>query len=173
MGLSSYGEAKESARAEPWLSALTRLTEVFSPEQLAARARRSGFVQRAAKLTGKLFLALVTCGPGRAAQTAWAQLAATAAQVGAPVEGSPAAIQHRRNRRALAFVQDLLQSAVAKRHAGDPVCAESRCAPFPRGQIADTTGFGRPDTLKDLCPGAGGRGAHAGAKLHLVGEYKR
>jgi len=42
MGLSSYYEAKETALAAPLLSALTKLTEFFSPEQIEASARRSG-----------------------------------------------------------------------------------------------------------------------------------
>jgi hypothetical protein len=172
MGLSSYGEAKETAMAEPLLSALSRLTEFFSPEQIEASARRSGFVQRASKITGKLFLALVTFGQWSAAKTSLAQLAAKAAQVGEPVEVSPEAIQQRMNRRALAFLQDMIQSAFAKLHTGDTVCDESLFAPFPRVHIADSTGFGLPDTLKDLFPGAGGSGAQAGAKIQLVWEYK-
>jgi len=172
MGLSSYYEAKETALAAPLLSALTKLTEFFSPEQIEASARRSGFVQRASKITGKLLLALVTCGQGRAAQTSVAPLAATAAQVGEPGEGSPAAMQQGMNRRALAFVLDMIQSAFAQLHTGDPGCEEHLFAPFPRVPSAARTGLGLPDTLTDLCPGAGGSGAQAGAKLHWGWEDK-
>jgi len=48
--------------AESWLSTVERLTEFFTTEQIEASARRTKFVQRAAKITGKLFLALVTFG---------------------------------------------------------------------------------------------------------------
>ena len=64
MGLSSPSATQETARAEPGLSTVTLLTEVFSPDQIEARARRTKFVQRAAQISGKLFLALVTFGRG-------------------------------------------------------------------------------------------------------------
>jgi len=69
--------------------------------------------------------------------------------------------------RALALLRALRQSAFAKLHAGDTGGAAGRLAPFTRVPLAARTGFGLPDTLKDLCPGAGGRGAQAGAKLPL------
>lgn len=43
-------------------SALAMLTDFFSSDDIEATARRTGFVKRAAKITGKLFLALVTFG---------------------------------------------------------------------------------------------------------------
>ena len=44
--------------AEHVLSSLTMLTEFFTAEHIEATARRTGFVKRASKITGKLFLAL-------------------------------------------------------------------------------------------------------------------
>ena len=43
-------------------SALAMLTDFFSSDDIEATARRTGFVKRASKMTGKLFLALVTFG---------------------------------------------------------------------------------------------------------------
>jgi len=48
--------------AEPWLSIIEKVTEFFSPDQSEASARRTKFVQRDSKMTGQLFLALVTLG---------------------------------------------------------------------------------------------------------------
>jgi hypothetical protein len=48
--------------AEAWLSAVTKLTEFFSTDQIEASARRTKFVQRTSKITGQLFLALMTFG---------------------------------------------------------------------------------------------------------------
>jgi hypothetical protein len=62
MGLSSTDEGKETAMAEPWLDVVEKVTEFFAPAQLEACARRTGFVRRMSKLTGKVFLALVTLG---------------------------------------------------------------------------------------------------------------
>lgn len=158
--------------AEPWPSTLTRLTEFFSTEQIEASARQTGFVQRASKITGKIFLALMTFGPWSTTNTSLAQLAAKVGQLPKPVAVSPEAIHQRMNPRALAFLQAMLQRAFAKLHAGDTICEDGLFAPFPQVQIADSTGFGLPDTLKDLFPGSGGSAGPAGAKLQLVWEYK-
>ena len=48
--------------AEQPSSVLAMLTEFFSGEHIEATARRTGFVQRTSKITGKLFLALVPFG---------------------------------------------------------------------------------------------------------------
>src|ERR1051325_5401720 len=133
--------------AEPWLSTVEKLTEFFSTDQIEASARRTKFVQRASKITGKLFLALVTFGRWSAAKTTVPQLAAKAAQLDVPVEITPEALQQRMSVRAVAFWQDLLQTAFAKLHTGDTICEEGMFAPFPRVYIADSTGFGLPASL--------------------------
>lgn len=159
--------------AEAWLSAVVRLTEFFSSDQIEASARRTGFVQRASKITGKLFLALVTLGPWSEGKTSLAQLAAKAAQLPEPVEVSPEALQQRMTARARAFLQDMIQRAFAQLHDNDTGCDESLFASFSAVHIADSTGFGLPDSLQEFFPGAGGSGARAGAKLQLVWEYTR
>jgi Transposase DDE domain len=157
--------------AEPLPSTLTRLTEFFCAEQIEASARRTGFVRRTSKITGKLFLALVTFGPWSTPKTSLAQLAAKAAQLPRPVEGSPEAIQQRMTTRALAFLQEMIQTAFAKLYASDTICDERLFAPFAAVLLADSTGFGLPDSLKDLFPGSGGSAARAGAKIQLVWDY--
>jgi hypothetical protein len=54
-------------------SAVSMLTDFFASDDIEATARRTGFVQRASKITGKLFLALVTLGPWSEANTTLAQ----------------------------------------------------------------------------------------------------
>ena len=100
--------------AEPWLSTVERLTEFFSADQIEVSARRTKFVQRASKITGKLFLALVTFGRWSAAKTTVPQLAAKAAQLDVPVDITPEALQQRMTARAVAFLQELLQTAPQK-----------------------------------------------------------
>jgi hypothetical protein len=53
---------KETAITEYTPSALAMLTEFFSSEAIETTARRTGFVQRTSKITGKIFLTLVTFG---------------------------------------------------------------------------------------------------------------
>lgn len=158
--------------AEPWLSTVEKLTEFFSSDQIEASARRTKFVQRASKIRGKLFVALVTVGRWSTAKTTVPQLAAKAAQLDTPVEITPEALQQRMTARAVAFLQDLLQAAFAKLHTGDTICEEGIFAPFSRVHIADSTGFGLPESLAKEFPGAGGSGSNAGAKIQLVWEYK-
>ena len=74
--------------------------------------------------------------------------------------------------RAVAFLQDLLRTAFAKLHTGDTICEEGIFTPFSRVHIADSTGFGLPESLAKEFPGAGGSGSKAGAKIQLVWEYK-
>ena len=149
------------------------ITECFSSDHIEAAARRTGFVQRASNITGKLFLALVTCGVWSDAKTTFAQLAAKVAQVGAQVEGSPEAIQQRRNKGALAFLREMIRTALAKIHSCQTGCEAHLFAYFPKVHSADSTGFGLPDSLQHAFPGAGGSAAQAGAKIQLVWDYKR
>lgn len=158
--------------AEPWLSTVEKLTEFFSSDQIEASARRTKFVQRASKITGKLFLALVTFGRWGTAKTTVPQLAAKAAQLDKPGSITPEALQQRMTARAVAFLQDLLQTAFVKLHTGDTICEEGIFTPFPRVYLADSTGFGLPESLAPEFPGAGGSGSTAGAKIQLVWEYK-
>jgi len=167
-----YDEGKETAMAEPCLGVVEKVTEFFATAQIEACARRTGFVRRTSKITGKVFLALVTLGQWSTVKTSLGQLAAKAAQLPNPVEVSPEAIHQRMNRRALAFLQEMIQRAFAKLRADDTGGEEELFTAFSRVHIADSTGFGLPDTLKDLFPGAGGSGARAGAKIQLVWEYK-
>ena len=54
-------------------SALATLTEFFTTESIEKTARRIGFVKRTSKITGKVFLALVTFGLWSDAKTTLAQ----------------------------------------------------------------------------------------------------
>jgi len=75
--------------AEPWLGIVEKVTEFFATSQIAACARRTGFVRRTSKITGKVFLALVMLGAWSACKTSLGQLAAKAAHLPTPVEMRP------------------------------------------------------------------------------------
>jgi Transposase DDE domain len=158
--------------AEAWLSTVEKLTEFFSSDQIDASARRTKFVQRTSKITGKLVLALVTFGRWSTPKTTVAQLAAKAAQLDQPVELTPAALQQRMTARAVAFLREVLQLAFVQRHAVGTVCEDGLFAAFGRVHIVDSTGFGLPESLAAEFPGAGGSGSKAGAKIQLVWDYK-
>jgi Transposase DDE domain len=152
-------------------SALSMLTDFFSSDDIEATARRTGFVNRASKLTGKRFLALVTFGAWRDATTTLAQWAAKVTQWDEQVEVSPEAIHQRMNRRALAFLQDMLRQALAKVQSLEKVCDAGLFTSFTKGYRADRTGCGLPESLHDILPGSGGSAAKAGAKIQAVWDY--
>jgi len=158
--------------AEHPLSSLTMLTEFFAAEQIEAAARRTGFVKRASKITGKIFLAVVPFGAWSEAKTTFAQLAAKVTQVDEHVDVSPEAIYQRMHKRAHAFLQEMIQHALAQTHAIASGCEDVFCAAFPKVYLADSTGFALPDSLKDTFPGSGGSAAQAGAKMQAVWDYK-
>jgi Transposase DDE domain len=148
------------------------LTEFFATEHIEASARRTGFVKRASKMTGKLFLALVSFGVWSDAHTSLAQLAAKVTQLDDQLERSPEAIYQRMNKGALAFLQDMIRQALAKVHALEKVCEEGLFPGFTKVYLADSTGFALPDRLHALFPGSGGSAAKAGAKIQAVWDYK-
>jgi hypothetical protein len=55
-------------------NALSMLTEFFTSDTIEQTARRTGFVRRKSKMTGKVFLALVTFGLWSNAKTTLSQL---------------------------------------------------------------------------------------------------
>jgi hypothetical protein len=153
-------------------SALSMLTDFFSSDDIEAAARRTGFVKRASKLTGKLFLALVTFGSWSDATTTLAPLAAKGTQLDEQVAGSPEAMYQRMNQRALAFLQDMIRQALAKGPSREKVCDDGLFTDFTKVYLADRTGFALPESLHDLLPGSGGSAAKAGAKIQAVWDYK-
>jgi hypothetical protein len=114
---------------------------------------------------------LVTLGTWSTRTTSLAQLTAKAAQLPPPVDISPEARHHRMTRRAVVFLQAMLQGAVATPPTGTTVCDTELFASFTAVHIADSTGFALPATLKDGFPGNGGGASVAGAKIQLVWEY--
>lgn len=153
-------------------SAIAMLTDFFVADDIEATARRTGFVQRTSKITGKLFLALVTFGTWSEGKTTLAQLAAKGTQLRQPVEVSPEALHQRMNKKAIAFLQAMLRQVLGKLQSLTPVGDDGLFAPFTKVYLADSTGFALPDALQKTFPGAGGSAAKAGAKIQAVWDYK-
>jgi hypothetical protein len=152
-------------------SAVAMVSDFFASDDIEAAARRTGFVKRASKIPGTLFLALVTFGVWSEAKTTLAHLAAQVTQVEGHVAVSPDALHQRRKKRPSAFLPEMLRHAFGKRQAWAHVCAAQLFAPFRTVQIADSPGFRLPAYLTDAFPGAGGRATKAGANMQLVWEY--
>src|SRR5712671_7391547 len=153
-------------------SAIAMLTDFFAAADIEATARRTGFVQRTSKITGKLFLALVTFGTWSEGKTTLAQLAAKGTQLRQPVAVSPEAIHQRMNKKAIAFLQDMLRQVLGKLQSLTPVGDDGLFAAFTKVYLADSTGFALPDALQKTFPGSGGSAAKAGAKIQAVWDYK-
>jgi hypothetical protein len=76
------------------------------------------------------------------------------------------------NKRAVAFLQEMIRQALEKIQSVDKVCDDPLFVYFTKVYLADSTGFELPESLKDSFPGSGGSAAKAGAKIQLVWEYK-
>ena len=153
-------------------SAVSMLTDFFASDDIEATARRTGFVKRTSKITGKIFLALVTFGGWSDATTTLAQLAAKVTQLGEQLAVSPEALHQRMNKRALVFLQDMIRQALTKVQTLDHVCDDGLFTDFTKVYLVDSTGFGLPESLKELFPGSGGSATKAGAKIQTVWDYK-
>jgi hypothetical protein len=149
-------------------SAVSMGTDCFASDDIEAAARQTGFVKRTAKITGKIFLALVTFGGWSEAKTTRAPWAAKVTPLGEQLEVSPEAIQQRMNKRAPAFLQEMIRSALAKGHSIAQGCDDGLLTYFPKGYFVDSTGWGLPERLQDLFPGAGGSAAKAGATIQAA-----
>ena len=66
----------------------------------------------------------------------------------------------------------MIRQALAKVQALEHVCDDGLFTSFTKVYLADSTGFGLPDSLHDLFPGSGGSATKAGAKIQAVWDYK-
>jgi hypothetical protein len=152
-------------------SVVSLLTDFFAADDIEATARRTGFVQRGSKMTGQLFVALVTFGTWSEAHTTLAPWAAKVTPLDKHVDVSPEAIHQRMNKKAMAFLRDMIRQALAKVQSMERVCDDGLFTHFTKVYIADSTGFELPEELHKTFPGSGGRAAKAGAKMQAVWDY--
>jgi hypothetical protein len=153
-------------------SAVSRLTDFWTSDDIEATARRTGFVKRPSKITGKLFLTLVTFGTWREAKTTLAQLAAKVTPLDQDVEVSPEAMHQRMHKKAIAFLQDMIRQALVTGPSLEHVCDDGLFTSLTKVYLAASTSFALPDSLHQLLPGSGGSASKAGAKIQAVWDYK-
>jgi hypothetical protein len=158
--------------AEQMLNALSMLTEFFAVEHIEASARRTGFVKRASKITGKIFLALVTFGVWSDAKTTLAQLAAKVTHVDEHIEVSPEAIYQRMNQRAIAFLQDMIGKVFDPIRSIDNVCDDGLFASFLKVYVVDSTGLDCQNVSKRFFPAPEGVLRKLGQKFNWPGTIK-
>ena len=166
-------QPKETAMPAGTRSAVAMLTDFFAADDIEATARRTGFVQRTSKMTGKLFLALVTFGT-------WSEAQDDLGPTGG--EGHPIAPARGGLARSHASTHEQESHCLSAGHAPTgprqtpiprpPSCDDGLFAAFHKVYIADSTGFALPDALHKTFPGAGGSAAKAGAKIQAVWDYK-
>jgi hypothetical protein len=110
--------------------AVSMLTEFLTSDDIEATARRTGFVQRASKITGTRFLALMTFGTWREANTTLAPFAAKIPPLGQHVDVAPEALHQRMHQTAMAFLQAMRRQALAKVQALEHVGDDGLCTAF-------------------------------------------
>jgi hypothetical protein len=141
------------------------LVDVFTA--VADRAARgSGFVQRESKLSGEAFVQTVTFGWLRNPDATLDELAQTAANLGVTI--TPQGIEQRFGPRAADCLRRVLQEAVSRVIAADPV-AISVLQRFSGGVcLLDSTTITLPDALAPHWPGCGGTNPTAGQAVLKV-----
>jgi hypothetical protein len=126
-----------------------------------AAARRTGFVQRASRLTGAGFVQALTFGFLANPRATRADLAAMAGSVGCPV--SPQALDQRMTDAGADCLDQVLMAAAQTMLATDPV-AIPLLARFPGGVwVHDTSTVGLPQTLAHVWVGGSNQHAHQAA----------
>lgn len=131
-------------------------------------AHDSGFVQRQSKLTGDVFVRTLTFGWLHNPDATLQELAQTAADLGVSI--SPQGLDQRFGPRAAACLEQVLNAAVTRVLATDPV-AVPLLQKFPGGiSLMDSSTLVVPDALAYRWPGCGGTTAadgQAAIKLHV------
>jgi len=131
-------------------------------------ARSSGFVRRATKITGPAFVQGLTFGWLSNPNATLEELAQSLANAGAPVTAQ--ALDQRFTPKAAQFLLAVLQDAVTRVVASDPV-AVPILQRFPGGvAVIDATKLSLPDALGHVWPGCGSGqdyGGRASLKLQV------
>jgi len=108
------------------------LTAFFASEVIETTARRTGWVKRTSKITGKIFLVLVTFGGWSEAKTTLAPWAAPVTAWVDQLEVSPEALEQRMHKKAPACLQERIRHALATVPSIDTVCADGLLTSFPK-----------------------------------------
>lgn len=128
-------------------------------------ARDTQFVRRRSKLTGAAFVQTLTFGWLANPQATLEELCQTAATLG--VDISPQGLDQRFTPQAAACLQTVLEAAVTRVLAADPV-AVPLLQRFPGGVcLLDSTTVALPDALAALWPGCGRNAGATPAALKL------
>jgi hypothetical protein len=145
------------------------LVDVFSSVAYRA-AHQSGFVQRESKLSGEAFVQALTFGWLQNPRATLEELAQAAASIGVRI--TKQGLDQRFGPQAADCLQRVLQEAVSRVIAADPV-ATRVLQRFPGGVcLLDTTTIVLPDALAALWPGCGGSTPAAGqAALKLFARW--
>lgn len=137
--------------------------------QVANRlARSSGFVQRASKMSGALFVQTLVFTWLSKPQATLEEMAQTAATLGLPIR--PQGLDARFSEQAARFLQQVLEAALGTLVAL-PTCAVPLLARFTGVYLFDSTVIALPDLLASLWKGCGGRveqGSAAAIKIQVV-----
>lgn len=146
------------------IAEIAQTMESVLNDSASALARPSGLVQRASKLSGTLFAKTVTLGWLADPDASLSQLCQVTAELGVSI--SPQGLEARFDKGAVAFLEQLLASAVGKLVSADPV-AIPILSRFSAVILEDSTVIGLPDALVEYWEGTGERTGHNQSALKL------
>ena len=145
----------------PDVAEAMRTVLILTPD---AAARPTGFVQRASKLTGPLFVQTTVLGWLQHPDATLDGLTQTAAALGVVI--SPQGLDQRFTPQASALLQEVLHAAVTQSIAADPV-AIPLLQRFTAVLLQDSSTIALPDALATVWQGCGGRPGPGRAALKL------
>lgn len=146
------------------IAELAQTMESVVTERASALARSSGLVQRASKLTGPLLAKTLVLGWLWKPDASLSELCQVTAELGVSI--SPQGLEARFGKGAVAFLEQLLASAVRKLVTADRVAIPILLR-FSAVILEDSTVIGLPDALVEYWAGTGERTGHNQAALKL------
>ena len=152
---------------------INEIVNFYSPELISEIARETGFVQRASKLGGVEFLALMTQGLYAHPDATLNQMVVMLKEINPQLEISGSGLQQRMVGSGVEFLKRMLSEGMALSASKwvDESIPELLQA-FVKFHLLDSTQISLPENFSSIWAGSGGCASTAGLKLQLMLDYK-
>src|SRR3972149_4144207 len=140
--------------------------EKFFGQDIERIARETGFVERASKLSGLVFLQAMVFGCIEHAVISLAQIAQACLDI--DVEISAQGIDNRINENSVSFLRQIFAKAMEFFRHEQPLPFLEQ---FSHVYLVDSSQIAMPESMAELYPGSGGNGPKASLKIQLVFDF--
>ena len=151
---------------------IDEIVNYYSPERIEEIARETGFVQRASKLGGMEFLALMTQGLYAQPDATLNQMSGMLKDINPQLEISGSGLQQRMVGNGREFLKRMLSEAL-NLSVGMSIdeSIPELLQEFGKAHLLDSTQISLPENLSTRWSGSGGCASAAGMKLQLMLDY--